>query len=240
MHATLFLEVSGHRVAGRDYLVEAGRVSVAVFFVLTGFLLYLPFALARLSGSPPPALKAYYVRRGARIMPAYWVVLLVCAVLFGWTYVFTPEGVVTYIGFLQVFGDETLARGLFPAWAIDVLVFFYVLVLPAWSWLMRRIPATGLGVFGRTEAGMLLALGLLGVAWKVWAYGETVNLVGGNRPGSALALGLPAQLDLFAIGMGLAVVYLLVAARGANRPAAARAIERRPTAPSVGRRCSSS
>ena len=233
MHATLFLELSGHHVAGRDYLVEAGRVSVAVFFVLTGFLLYLPFALARLSGAPPPALKAYYVRRGARIMPAYWVVLLVCALLFGWTYVFTPDGVVTYFGFLQVFSDDTLARGLFPAWAIDVLVFFYVL-LPGWSWLMRRIPANGLDAFGRTEAGMLLALALFGLAWKVWAYGETANLAGGNRPGAALVLALPAQVDLFAIGMGLAVVYLLVAARGAERPAAARAIERRPTIPWIG------
>jgi peptidoglycan/LPS O-acetylase OafA/YrhL len=235
MHATLFLELSGHRVAGRDYFVEAGRVSVAVFFVLAGFLLYLPFAIARLSGSAPPALGPYYLRRGARIIPAYWFVLFVCAVVFGWTYVFTPGGFVTYFGFLQIFSNDTLARGLFPAWAIDVLVLFYV-VLPGWSWLMRRIPIStppSLQAFGRTEGGMLLALGLAGVAWKIWGYGVTRNTNGGYRPAEALVLALPAYLDVFAIGMGLAVVYLLAMARGEERPAVARAIERRPTLPWV-------
>mgnify|MGYP001036947981 CR=1 FL=1 len=47
----------------------------------------------------------------------------------------------------------------------------------------------------------------------------TRNTNGGYRPAEALVLALPAYLDVFAIGMGLAVVYLLAMARGEERPA---------------------
>src|SRR4051794_41542872 len=46
---------------------------VAIFFVLSGFLLYRPFVAARLGGRPGPSVGRYARRRLLRIIPAYWV-----------------------------------------------------------------------------------------------------------------------------------------------------------------------
>ncbi|MGZ6887953.1 MAG: acyltransferase family protein, partial [Acidimicrobiia bacterium] len=46
---------------------------VAIFFVLSGILLYRPFARAHLLDEPRPAVGAYLWRRALRIYPAYWL-----------------------------------------------------------------------------------------------------------------------------------------------------------------------
>src|SRR3954462_12451136 len=50
---------------------------VTVFFVLSAFLLYRPFVAARLDGPPGPRVLRYARRRALRILPAYWVALIV-------------------------------------------------------------------------------------------------------------------------------------------------------------------
>ena len=54
-------------------------VGVQIFFVISGFLLYRPFARARLEGADRPATGPYAWRRFLRIVPAYWVALTVIA-----------------------------------------------------------------------------------------------------------------------------------------------------------------
>ena len=58
-----------------------GAFGVAVFFVLSGFLLARPFWQALDSGSPMPSLKVYAMRRAARIVPGFWLALTVTFVL---------------------------------------------------------------------------------------------------------------------------------------------------------------
>src|SRR4051812_26100870 len=48
-------------------------VGVAIFFVLSGFLLFRPFALARATGARRPGTGRYLWRRALRILPAYWL-----------------------------------------------------------------------------------------------------------------------------------------------------------------------
>ena len=55
------------------------NVGVALFFLISGFLLYRPYALALVHGSEPPRLAAYAKRRFLRIVPAYWVALTLLA-----------------------------------------------------------------------------------------------------------------------------------------------------------------
>ncbi len=60
-----------------EAVVRNGYLGVDLFFLITGFLLTLPwFAHAR-SGLPPPSWRAFYARRARRIVPAYYVQLVI-------------------------------------------------------------------------------------------------------------------------------------------------------------------
>ena len=53
---------------------------IALFFVISGFLLYRPFVWARVRGEPMPYVRAYAWRRVLRLVPAYWAALTIVAV----------------------------------------------------------------------------------------------------------------------------------------------------------------
>lgn len=57
-----------------------GHYGVELFFVLSGFLLAMPFAKWRLGFAPRPSLRSYYCRRLTRLEPPYIVAL---ALIFG-------------------------------------------------------------------------------------------------------------------------------------------------------------
>src|SRR5262249_56583832 len=50
-------------------------VGVTIFFVISAFLLYRPYVVAHLGGTPAQSLGAYWWRRLLRIFPAYWIAL---------------------------------------------------------------------------------------------------------------------------------------------------------------------
>lgn len=54
-----------------------GSFGVAMFFVLSGYLLARPFWRALDEGRPMPSLKVYALRRAARIFPGYWLILAI-------------------------------------------------------------------------------------------------------------------------------------------------------------------
>ncbi|HEV2517545.1 MAG TPA: acyltransferase [Devosia sp.] len=60
---------------------QIGTFGVAMFFVLSGFLLSRPFWQALDRGEPAPSLRVYAMRRAARILPGFWLALLVSFVL---------------------------------------------------------------------------------------------------------------------------------------------------------------
>jgi peptidoglycan/LPS O-acetylase OafA/YrhL len=53
----------------------AGGIGVTLFFVLSGFLLFMPFAKALLYKTSWPLARVFYMRRVLRIIPAYYVSL---------------------------------------------------------------------------------------------------------------------------------------------------------------------
>jgi peptidoglycan/LPS O-acetylase OafA/YrhL len=180
-------------------------VGVPIFFVLSGFLLYGPFVRARLSGAAPPDAQAYGWRRLMRIVPAYWVALVIVgaagATLAGYEPVFSAKGVPAYFGLLQIYNPDTAGGGINPAWTLCVEVTFYAF-LPLWAWAMRRFART-IGLRGELTA--LAALFVLSVAWKVVA----LHHADPNAFGLSAAKWiepLPAYLDHFALGMALAAL----------------------------------
>lgn len=54
---------------------SSGGIGVTLFFVLSGFLLFMPFAKALLFKGSWPLLRVYYLRRMFRIFPGYYVSL---------------------------------------------------------------------------------------------------------------------------------------------------------------------
>jgi peptidoglycan/LPS O-acetylase OafA/YrhL len=203
-HAAVFagLETSGGTTLGQYAArLDAG---VAVFFVISGCLLYRPFARARLAGAPAPQTGPYAWRRFLRIVPAYWVALTLITVLFGTSgHVFGWPDWAYFFGVGQAYTQNTFGGGLTQAWSLTIEVAFYAF-LPLWAFGMRRL--LGRRGFG-AEAAALTVLFAAGVVYKL------IVLSGGDSSKVAITpklVSLPAYFDHFALGMALAVLSLWV------------------------------
>ncbi len=62
-------------------LLLAGNAGVTLFFVLSGFLLFPPYANALLFAQPWPGTRRFYLRRALRIIPGYYFSLLLIVLL---------------------------------------------------------------------------------------------------------------------------------------------------------------
>src|ERR1041385_2928445 len=79
-HAAFFSgAVIGGQAALRPYLARLD-VGVTIFFLISGFLLYRPFARAHLREGHAPRTLAYGWRRVLRIVPAYWLALTITTI----------------------------------------------------------------------------------------------------------------------------------------------------------------
>ena len=187
-------------------------LGVALFFVLSGFLLLRPWLAAAAAGAPRPATRTYLVRRAARILPAYWLVLVVALLT-------TARGTsfgagLANAGLLQVYTGQLL-DGLTQTWSLCTEVAFYLL-LPVLAIMLaarRGRPGRAGTRFG---AGLLVAM--CGTAW-----GWTALSAAGALPGRS-STWLPGHLDWFAAGMGVALLEAALR-RGPESPLAARVAE---------------
>jgi peptidoglycan/LPS O-acetylase OafA/YrhL len=195
LHAAELSGRVGFGVGGR--LADGiGGEGVIVFFVISGFLLYRPFAAAAADGRPGPAPMRYARRRALRIVPGYWAVLTILAVFPGIVGVFTGDWW-RYYGYLQIYSSRTTGGGIAVAWTLCVEVTFY-LALPVWALAMRRVRrGPGLGAFLCTELAGMAGLALLGLGIQIGAADHRVSaMLGSSLVGESL---------WFAVGMALAV-----------------------------------
>ena len=184
---------------------------VAVFFVLSGFLIYRPFAAAhRASGVQPPTL-AFWWRRLLRLVPAYWL-----ALTFFWFLGSFDLGRDwwRYYLFLQIYSRTTVLGGLVQAWSLCTEVTFYLLV-PLWAFVVAKV------VRDRRRA---TAVDLAGCALLLLAAVASRALISHRNPtwrGMAFQW-LPTNLDLFAVGMAVAVLSVAAAESDRLRATATR------------------
>ncbi|HEX2086514.1 MAG TPA: acyltransferase [Solirubrobacteraceae bacterium] len=170
-------------------------VGVTLFFLLSGFLLYRPFAAARHEGRPPIRVRDYARRRVLRIVPAYWVALTLLALWPGLQAFWDGAWWRSYAFVQNLWGDSTL-QGIFPAWTLCIEVSFYVL-LPFLAVAIGRVA----GARWRVELALLVALAAAAVAARALMLGL------GGGPG--LRNSLAGYLDWFAYGMILAVLSIV-------------------------------
>jgi peptidoglycan/LPS O-acetylase OafA/YrhL len=203
-HSFLLTGALNRPVVG-DVALQLGALGPIVFFVISGFLLYRPWVAARAGSAPAPGTERYGARRALRILPAYWFALTVLAVFPGIVGVFTGDWWRYYL-FLQLYSDETLARGLPVAWTLCVEVAFYV-CLPIWALMLRRV-RVGAGARGWLRAELwalaLVATGALAV--QVAASRQLVSHL--------VAQTLLGQAVWMALGMALAVASVAAAQPG--------------------------
>src|SRR6185437_12582365 len=108
-------------------LLQLMRITIYVFFVLSGYLLSRSWVAAYTIGTPRPDVRRYARNRILRILPAFWLVTLV---LLFWDKAWTEGGiggVLADFGFAQNY-HETGAVVLPQAWTLDLEVAFYVLI----------------------------------------------------------------------------------------------------------------
>jgi peptidoglycan/LPS O-acetylase OafA/YrhL len=199
-HCALYSGRIGVGVLGR--LAEAGGgEAVIVFFVISGFLLYRPFAAARVDGRERPSSGLYARRRALRILPGYWTALTLLAIFPGVVGVFTGDWW-RYYGYLQLYSAHTRNGGIQVAWTLCVEVTYYI-ALPLWAVLLRRLPgaATKRG-FLRSELGSLAIVMIGGLVVQI-------AVSRGHLP-YALGVSLAGQCVWLAIGMALAVVSVAI------------------------------
>jgi peptidoglycan/LPS O-acetylase OafA/YrhL len=190
------------------------EIGVSVFFVISGFLLYRPFAVAHFRGEPAREAGQFWARRLRRIVPGYWVAFLV--VTYGLRADVVRPGwgsLAIYLGFAQIYSPYRALTGITQAWSVCTEMTFY-LMLPLWAGVMgqsrRRRRATfrpqSPGAQLRTEMGGLAVLVLCSFAFRIWV------LQWHTRVALTMPNWLPGYADLFALGMLLAVVsaYLAV------------------------------
>ena len=123
-------------------LTARGEIGVSVFFLISGFLLYRPWAAAHLRRLGGPETQEFFVRRLLRIVPLYWVALTVFFLLdrFAGVQATGPKGIAdlpVYFLFGQVYSKEHVLHGLTPAWTLCIEVTFYLL-LPLYAAALAR------------------------------------------------------------------------------------------------------
>lgn len=179
--------------------VEAvlGSVGPILFFVISGFLLYRPFVVARAGGHPFPSVTHYGRRRVLRIVPAYWAALTVLAIFPGIVGVFTGDWWRYYL-FLQLYSERTVGGGIPVAWTLCVEVAFYV-TLPLWALLLARATRGRSGSAAwRTELGALALLAAAGIAVQLAAARQAVPYLAAES--------LAGQCTWLALGMAFGVL----------------------------------
>lgn len=214
-------DVAEHRVANLLYHMNFG---VTIFFLISGFLLYRPFAAHRAGGAAAPRFLIYAKRRALRILPAYWVCLTIVALIPGAIALSAPNLLAQYglIETLPTSGDGSCVSNfatceLAHTWSLAVELTFYAL-LPLYV-----IAADRLARGRTTRSWVTLELSLLVVLSVVTAFakfivfkGDSTSITGGTAFGFTL---------WFALGMGLAV--LSVAHEASTRESRAVALIRR-------------
>ncbi|WP_055048506.1 acyltransferase family protein [Devosia sp. A16] len=187
-----------NQLAGVEWFrvfAQIGTFGVAMFFVLSGFLLSRPFWQALDRGEAAPSLRIYAMRRAARILPGFWLALIVTFVLsitvFGarldgqlWLRLFAGMFAVADWHWVTLFPVEVNG----PLWSISFEVTSYLLLplgftalffMARWTGGGWQLRALWLGVIGLA----LVAHWLFTQYYRVDTYqrGWDYGLIGGAK-----------------------------------------------------------
>ncbi|HEY7270505.1 MAG TPA: acyltransferase family protein [Dehalococcoidia bacterium] len=211
--------------------IHQGELGITLFFILSGFLLAQPFLRSHYSEGRRPPLKSYFSRRILRLVPAYYVCLILSVLLMtpAWIdpkqvySVFGLQNLAAHLTFTQFWFIDTAAAYRVDAsmWTLTHEATFYV-VLP-----FVAVFFAGRRSLVALPAALAISIGWLWLAhhsldffvnwvWrgmddKLFFSHETIrnNYVGPQ---------FPAHAFNFALGIGLANVFVAVQMGRLRRP----------------------
>ena len=174
-------------------LAARGDVGVALFFALSAFLLLRPWLTAT-----APNTRTYAVRRAARILPAYWIVLVGVLLVAAANPRFTggtggAGTIITHLFVAQGWGGRSY-QAFSQTWSLTTEVTFYFLV-----------PVVGLAL-ARLRPELLPRLVLAAAGTGLVATGVATAWVTADPDGHGGVLGSSAlgHAAWFAAGLGVA------------------------------------
>lgn len=184
--------------------IFSSKLAVQAFFVVSGFLIFWSYENSK-------SLKEYFEKRLRRIYPAYFVVVVGCAIIgstvssFAWTDYFRSVELYKYLAANLIFMNflHPELPGLFVTnhlaavngalWTLKIEVMFY-LTIPLMVWMFRRI--------GHWQ-------GLMAIFISSWCYWQWMDSLADARGGMywELQRQLPGQLMYFVAGGALFYYY---------------------------------
>lgn len=183
---------TGHSTGVGGRLFGRFDLAVAVFFALSGFLLWRGHAAAVRGFRHTPATGHYLRSRIVRILPGYLVAVMVILLLLPDADNANLTVWLANLSLTQIYVPLTLTGGLTQMWSLSVEVSFY-LILPLLAFLARRLPVRA----------RVPVIGCVAVA--SWGWGSAIAALGYHAPVGINPLTWPpAFTSWFAAGMLLA------------------------------------
>ncbi|MEO5651389.1 MAG: acyltransferase [Marmoricola sp.] len=181
-------------------------IGVAIFFVLSGFLLSRTWLERHARGAPAPSTGRYLWRRAVRIVPVYLLAAAGALLLLPGNDAASPGVWLRTLTMTNLYFDDRLPDGFTQMWSLATEVAFYVL-LPLLMWVIlsrRRDGKPSHSRLGTVVAALLLLNGtwLLDLAGRVDAVSPLSRLW------------LPSYLTWFAVGIVLAACYVRIRTGG--------------------------
>jgi acetyltransferase len=195
---TLYASSANGIPSGNEIVPRAvwgfGNAAMFVFFALSGFLIYMPFAKRDFGGGGPVILRNYALNRALRILPLYLIAVATVLIV---QYRTTSIGLwARFLSFSQNYDTRTAYHYLAQTWTVVVEVHFYLL-LP--------FMAAGISRFAKGSRqralGAILAIGLASLAIRaitVYSPGHSILW----RPT------ILVSMMFIAAGMFAAVMYI--------------------------------
>ncbi|MYV67033.1 acyltransferase family protein [Streptomyces sp. SID2131] len=175
-HVAYTAGVSNHFADPRanlwGYLTEGMGVFLPPFFVLSGLMLYRPFARRTVTaeGTAPRAVPFYW-RRFVRIVPAFWVLVLASILLLDYDKIDGAWFFLRPLLMVHFFSRAEWITGIEPTWTVPTEMLFY-LALPVIAWGIHRFAVRGATPAQRARRMFvpLVALVLIGMAWTAYCF----------------------------------------------------------------------
>jgi len=192
--------------------------TIDLFFVISGFLLFLP-VLRR--GSLKGGTAHFYARRLARIQPEYWVCLIVLVLMITFIPVdFTPPAPTVGEFLIHVFDLQTAVRLVDPDFYVGFWIDGALWMIPVLVGLYLAFPFLARLMLHRPWLALLLAL-VVTVGWKLAAHdlpGLFSWLAGGQATREQLLIIAVEQSPSFAWSFGVGMIVAILYGRSEANP----------------------